>query len=98
MLKKFPAKFKYSIAIYTLNVYKTSTRKPPLIHSWELSKISIYESRIINIKNTSPYITLLQKTKSVKIIRLNCSDFLSDQYKIMMTDCRILYRNEEGLP
>ena len=97
MLKKFPAKFKYSIAIYTLNVYKTSTRKPPLIHSWELSKMSIYESRITNIENTPPYITLLQKTESVKIIRLNFSDFLSDQYKIMMTDCRILYRNEEGL-
>ena len=27
MLKKFPTKFKYSIAIYTLNVYKTSTKK-----------------------------------------------------------------------
>ena len=66
MLKKFPTKFKYSIAIYTLNVYKT-------------------------------YITLLQKTKSVKIIKQDFSDFLSNQYKIMMTDCRILYRNEETL-
>ena len=27
MLKKFPTKFKYSIAIYTLTVYKTSTKK-----------------------------------------------------------------------
>ena len=60
--------------------------------------MSIYESRITNIENTPPYITLLQKTESVKIIRLNFSDFLSDQYKIMMTDCRILYRNDEGLP
>ena len=33
ILKKFPTKFKYSIAIYTLNVYKTSTKKPPLIHN-----------------------------------------------------------------
>ena len=34
MLKTFPTKFKYSTAIYTLNVYKTSTKKnPPLIHS-----------------------------------------------------------------
>ena len=50
------------------------------------------------LKIPPPYITLLQKTKSVKIIKQNFSDLLSDQYKIMMTDCRILYRNEEALP
>ena len=33
MQKTFPTKFKYSIAIYTLNVHKTSTKKPQLIHS-----------------------------------------------------------------
>ena len=44
-----------------------------------------------------PCITLLQKTKNVKIIKQGFSDFLSNKYKIMMTDCRILYRNEETL-
>ena len=33
MPKNLPTKFKYSIAIYNLNVYKTSIEKPPLIHS-----------------------------------------------------------------
>ena len=32
MLKKLPTKFKYNVAIYKLNVYKTSIKKPPLIH------------------------------------------------------------------
>ena len=39
-----------------------------------------------------------KKLKTFKIIRLNFSDFLSDQYKIMMTYYRILYKNEEVLP
>ena len=30
-------------------------------------------------------------------MRLHSSDFLSDQYKIMMTECKILYRNEDVL-
>ena len=50
------------------------------------------------LKIRPPYITLLQKNKSVKIIKQNFSDFLEDQRKIMMTDCRILYSNEEALP
>ena len=33
MLKDFPTKFKYSIVISTLNVYKTSTKKHALVHS-----------------------------------------------------------------
>ena len=49
------------------------------------------------LKIRPPYITLLQKTKNVKIIKQNFSDLLSDQYEIMMTDRRILYRNEEAL-
>ena len=50
------------------------------------------------MKICPPYITLLQRTKNVKIIKQNFSVLLSDQYKIMMTDCRILCRNEEALP
>ena len=33
IVKNLPAKFKYNVAIYKLNVYKTSIKKPPLIHS-----------------------------------------------------------------
>ena len=50
------------------------------------------------LKIRPPYITLLQKTKNVKIIKQNFSDFLSDQCKIMITNCRTPYRNEEALP
>ena len=98
MLKKFPTKFKYSIAIYTLNVYKTSTKKTS-INSQLTTKQNIhFENQALPIlKIRPPYITLLQKTKNVKIIKQDFSDFLSNQYKIMMTDCRILYRNEETL-
>ena len=98
MLKKFPTKFKYSIAIYTLNVCKTSTKKTS-INSQLTTKQNIhFENQALPIlKIRPPYITLLQKTKNVKIIKKDFSDFLSNQYKIMMTDCRILYRNEETL-
>ena len=41
MLKVFPANFKYNIAIDKLNVCKTSTEKPPLIHSRAANKTSI---------------------------------------------------------
>ena len=33
MLKNLPTTLKYNIATYKLNVYKTSIKKPPLIHS-----------------------------------------------------------------
>ena len=33
MLKNLTTKFKYNIAIFKLNVCKTSIKKPPLIHS-----------------------------------------------------------------
>ena len=33
MLKNLPTKFKYNVAIYKLNVYKTSIKKSPLSHS-----------------------------------------------------------------
>ena len=33
MLKNLPTKFKYNVTIYMLNAYKTSIKKPPLIHS-----------------------------------------------------------------
>ena len=32
LLKELRTKFKYNVAIYKLNVYKTSIKKPPLIH------------------------------------------------------------------
>ena len=77
---------------------KLLLKKPPLIHSWKLKKVSIFENQALPVLKIRPlYITLLQKTKNVKIIKQNVSDFLSDQYKIMMTECRTLYRNEEAL-
>ena len=57
MLKKLPTKFKYNVAIYKLNVYKTSIKKSPLIHIWALRKILnikiFWESSIVNIENRS---------------------------------------------
>ena len=98
MIKTIPTKFKYSVAIYTLNVCKTSTKKTS-INSWLKTKQNIhFENQALPILKIRPlYITLLQKTKNVKIMKQNFSDFFSDQCKIMMTDCRTLYRNEEAL-
>ena len=99
MLKKFPTKFKYSIAIYTLNVYKTSTKKTAINSQLRTKQNIHFENQALPILKARPsYITLLQKTKIDKIIKQNFSEFISDQYKIMMTDCRIIYTNEEALP
>ena len=58
-----------------------------------------FETQTLPILKIHPlYITLLQKPKNVKIIKQSLSDFLSDQHKIMMTDCGNLYRNQEALP
>ena len=82
-----------------LNVYKTSTKKTVINSQFRTKQNIHFDNQALPIlKIRPPYITLLQKTKNVKIIKQNFSDFLSDQYKIMMTDCRILYRNEEALP
>ena len=76
-----------------------STKKPSLIHSWAPKKISILRIRYCQYWKYVPHILLYyKKLKTLKIIRLNFSDFLGDQYKIMMSDCRILYKNEEVLP
>ena len=55
-----------------------------------------WESSNTNIENIPR--GKYKKLKTFKIIRLNFSDLLSDQYKIMMTYYRILYKNEEVLP
>ena len=68
MLKKFPTKLKCSIVIYTLNVYKTSTKKPPLIHSWELNKISILRIKHCQYwKCVLPILLYYKKPKTLKL-------------------------------
>ena len=95
MLKTFSTKFKYSAAIYTLNVQKTSTKKTSINLQLKTKQNIHFENEALAI--CPPYIILQQKTKNVKIIKPKFSDFLNDQYKIMMTDCKILYKNEEAL-
>ena len=83
MLKKFPTKFKYSIAIYTLNVYKTSAKKTAINSQLRTKQNIHFENQALPILKMRPaYITLLQKTKNVKIIRPNFSDFLSDSTRL----------------
>ena len=83
MLKKFPTKFKYSIAIYTLNVYKTSAKKAAINSQLRTKQNIHFENQALPILKIRPaYITLLQKTENVKIIRPNFSDFLSDSTRL----------------
>ena len=53
-IKILHTQFKYNIATYKFNVYKTSAKQPQLIYSLELS--------IANLENMSSNITFLQKT------------------------------------
>ena len=82
MLKNLPTKFKYNVAIYKLNVYKTSIEKPPLAPR----KILILRIKHCQYWKYVPLILLYYKQlKTLELLRLNFSKFLGDQYAIMIT-------------